>query len=99
MKIATPQDINAAVWKACDTFCGTVDATMYKDYVLAALFLKYISDVWNAHAEQYRIEFKGDVERIRRRLDRERFKLPDVSLPDNDGKGNRPLHRLVRPIV
>lgn len=86
MKIATPQDINAAVWKACDTFRGTVDATMYKDYVLAALFLKYISDVWNAHAEQYRVEYKGDMERIRRKLDRERFKLPEVVLTDKAGK-------------
>ena len=38
-------DILSAVWRACDTFRGAVDATQYKDYVLTALFLKYISDV------------------------------------------------------
>ena len=38
---ATPinQDtINAAVWAACDTFRGTVDPSIYKDYVLTMLF-------------------------------------------------------------
>ena len=53
---ATPiqQDsINAAVWNACDTFRGTVDPSIYKDYVLTMLFLKYISDVWQDHYEVY----------------------------------------------
>ena len=27
-------DINAAVWAVCNTFRGTVDASIYKDYVL-----------------------------------------------------------------
>lgn len=73
--------INNAVWAACDTFRGAVDAANYKDYILVVLFLKYISDVWNDHAEAYRQEFKDlpaeDREvRIRRRMDRERFVLP-----------------------
>jgi type I restriction enzyme M protein len=42
-------DINAAVWAACDTFRGTVDPSIYKDYVLTMLFLKYVSDVWQDH--------------------------------------------------
>jgi type I restriction enzyme M protein len=33
-------DINSAVWAACDTFRGTVDPSIYKDYVLTMLFLK-----------------------------------------------------------
>ncbi len=37
--------INNAVWAACDTFRGTVDSSVYKDYVLTMLFLKYLSDV------------------------------------------------------
>ena len=27
-------DINAAVWSACDTFRGTIDPSIYKDYVI-----------------------------------------------------------------
>ena len=43
------------------------------------LFLKYISDVWKEHREEYAKQFKGDEERIRRKLERERFVLPDNS--------------------
>ena len=68
----------AAVWRACDTFRGAIDATQYKDYVLTILFLKYISDVRRKHVEEFRREFGGDELRIQRRLDRERFKLPTV---------------------
>src|SRR3984957_16326109 len=75
-------DILSAVWRACDTFRGAVDATQYKDYVLTTLFLKYISDVRRKHVEEYRREFGGDELRIQRRLDRERFKLPMVELKE-----------------
>ena len=74
------EDILSAVWRACDTFRGAVDATQYKDYVLTTLFLKYISDVRRKHVEEFRREFGGDELRIQRRLDRERFKLPGVQL-------------------
>ncbi len=74
------EDILSAVWRACDTFRGAVDATQYKDYVLTALFLKYISDVRRKHVAEFRREFGGDELRIQRRLDRERFKLPIVQL-------------------
>ena len=50
---ARPEDIRNAVWAACDTFRGAVDADQYKNYVLAFLFLKYISDVWKSHAVQH----------------------------------------------
>ena len=41
------------------------------------LFLKYISDVWRDHYTQYREQFGDDEERIRRRMARERFVLPE----------------------
>lgn len=73
----TQQQINQAAWAACDSFRGAVDATQYKDYILVMLFLKYISDHWNDHFESYRKQFSGDEARIRRRLERERFVLPE----------------------
>lgn len=76
------EDILSAVWRACDTFRGAIDATQYKDYVLTALFLKYISDVRRKHVDEFRREYNGDELRIQRRLDRERFKLPTVELKD-----------------
>lgn len=73
----TQQRINNAAWAACDTFRGVVDATQYKDYILVMLFVKYISDVWIDHKEQYEKQFAGDERRIGRRLERERFPLPE----------------------
>ncbi|MEN5059982.1 type I restriction-modification system subunit M [Luteimonas sp. TWI1416] len=73
----TQQQINQAAWDACDTFRGPIDATQYKDYILVMLFLKYISDLWNDHVETYRKQYGGDKARIRRRLERERFILPE----------------------
>lgn len=68
--------INAAAWAACDTFRGVVDPAQYKDYILVMLFLKYISDVWSDHYKAYEKQYGNDEERIRRKLDRERFVLP-----------------------
>jgi len=70
------KDINNAAWSACDTFRGVVDPAQYKDYILVMLFLKYISDVWKDHYEAYRERYGDDETRIRRKLDRERFVLP-----------------------
>nr|VFJ42822.1 MAG: type I restriction enzyme M protein [Candidatus Kentron sp. DK]VFJ47069.1 MAG: type I restriction enzyme M protein [Candidatus Kentron sp. DK] len=72
-------EINLAAWSACDTFRGVVDPAQYKDYILVMLFLKYISDVWRGHCDEYRERFGDDEERIHRRLRRERFSLPKIA--------------------
>src|SRR5436190_6799554 len=77
MKTVNQNDVNNVAWRACDTFRGTIDPAQYKDYILVMLFLKYLSDVWKDKKEQFEKEFKGDAERVRRRLARERFLLPD----------------------
>jgi len=76
------KDIHNAAWAACDTFRGAVDPAQYKDYILVMLFLKYISDVWNDHYTKYQKQYGNDDVRIRRRLERERFTLPEVELKD-----------------
>ncbi len=70
------REINDAVWKACDTFRGTVDPSTYKDYVLTMLFLKYISDVWQDHYDRYQEEHGDHPELIEELLKNERFVLP-----------------------
>jgi type I restriction enzyme M protein len=77
------KDINNAAWAACDTFRGVVDPAQYKDYILAMLFVKYISDVWKDHYEEYRKQYGDDDVRIRRKLERERFVLPMAELKDH----------------
>jgi len=70
------KEINDVAWKACDTFRGVVDPSEYKNYILVFLFLKYISDVWKDKKEEYSKMYKGDMERVNRKMSRERFILP-----------------------
>ncbi len=74
---AIKQDhINKAVWNACDTFRGTVDPSIYKDYVLTMLFVKYLSDVWQDHYDQYKAEHGDFPGLINELMQNERFVLP-----------------------
>jgi len=79
------REINNAAWAACDTFRGVIDPAQYKGYILVTLFLKYISDQWNDHYKSYQAEYGDDDERIRRKLQRERFILPQIEIRDEDG--------------
>ncbi|GAB4166260.1 MAG: type I restriction-modification system subunit M [Rhodocyclaceae bacterium] len=78
----TQQDVNNTAWAACDTFRGVIDPAQYKDYILVMLFLKYISDQWADHYAEYKKEYGDNEERIRRKLERERFILPYVEFKD-----------------
>ena len=69
--------LNAKLWKACDTFRNTIDSALYKDYILAFLFLKYISDIYEAKVQEYSQQYKGNKARVKRRLQREPFVLND----------------------
>jgi type I restriction enzyme M protein len=75
--LLTQKEINEIVWKACDTFRGTIDPSQYKDYVLTMLFLKYVTDVWKDKKGEYMEKYKGDTVRIERALRNERFQVPD----------------------
>jgi len=69
-------EVNGILWRACDTFRGTVDATQYKDYILVMLFIKYMSDLWKDKKAQYVERYGGDEARVERALGRERFVVP-----------------------
>lgn len=79
-------EINATAWAACDTFRGVIDPAQYKDYILVMLFLKYISDVWKDHYQEYKKQYGDDDIRIRRRLERERFILPFVEIKEEGSR-------------
>ncbi|CDG85891.1 type I restriction-modification system subunit M [Janthinobacterium agaricidamnosum] len=76
MTSVSQDEINAAVWSACDTFRGTVDPSIYKDFVLTMLFLKYVSDVWQDHYDNYKKQYGDHPELIEEMLKNERFVLP-----------------------
>lgn len=69
-------EINNALFSACDTFRGTISADTYKDYILTMLFLKYVSDVWQDHYDNYQKEYGDTPELIEEMMKNERFVLP-----------------------
>lgn len=77
-KIKPTQDqINNALWNACDTFRGAFDSSEYKNYILVFMFIKYLSDVWKDHYNELKERYGDDEELIQRKLKRERFVLPE----------------------
>ncbi|MDN5850420.1 MAG: type I restriction-modification system subunit M [Nitrococcus sp.] len=48
------------LWKSADALRGQVDAAEYKHVVLGLLFLKYISDAFDARREVLKAELKAD---------------------------------------
>ena len=40
--MTTKQNIEKALWNACDSFRGKIDSSRYKDYILSMLFVKYL---------------------------------------------------------
>ena len=72
-------NINKALWSACDTFRGTISADTYKDFILTMLFLKYISDVWQDHYESYQEQYGDEPELLEEMMKTERFVLPKGS--------------------
>lgn len=83
--IQVVKDIQNIVWRACDTFRGAIDPSEYKNYILTMLFVKYLSDVWQDRKAVYEAQYKGNAERVRRALERERFVVPTVELKDKAG--------------
>jgi len=71
--------VNKALWSACDVFRGTISADTYKDFILTMLFLKYISDVWQDHYDNYKKEHGDEPELIKELMKSERFVLPRES--------------------
>lgn len=75
MNKTTSQDVIKVVWKACDTFRGTMDSSKYKDYILTMLFVKYVSDFYKEKLEELKAKFGDNEDRIQKSLKREKFQL------------------------
>jgi type I restriction enzyme M protein len=64
----TQEEINNVLWRACDTFRGKTDSSVYKDYILVMLFVKYLSDTYKEHYEEYSHKYKWRRGQNRTRL-------------------------------
>lgn len=80
--MTTKRDIEQVLWKACDSFRGKIDSSRYKDYILSMLFVKYLSDVAQERKENYIKQYEGDMRRVERAMNRERFAMDEDSTFD-----------------
>lgn len=80
--MTTRNDIERVLWSACDSFRNKIDSSRYKDYILAMLFIKYLSDVYRETREKYIEEYKGNMTRVERAMKNERFTLSETSTFD-----------------
>ncbi|MCK5015950.1 MAG: type I restriction-modification system subunit M, partial [Candidatus Peribacteraceae bacterium] len=77
MTTFTQEQLNRVLWSAADSSRTNLDAGIYKDYVLAMLFYKYLSDRSKQQHEKYKERFGNDEERIRQKMQLDRFYLPE----------------------
>lgn len=100
----TQEDLNKILWDAADSSRTQVDAGIYKDYVLAMLFFKYLSDLSKKKRNEYKERFGNDEKRIDEKMKLDRFYLPPkasfdyiYSILEQDNLGeeiNKALHRI-----
>ena len=100
----TQEDLNKILWDAADSSRTQVDAGIYKDYVLAMLFFKYLSDLSKKKHNEYKERFGNDEKRIEEKMKLDRFYLPPkasfdyiYSIIEQDNIGeeiNKALHRI-----
>jgi hypothetical protein len=76
-KVLDLEEINALLWRACDTLRGTVDISEYKSYILTMLFLKYISDAWQDYLDQYYEQASNNEKHIQQILESAYFVIPE----------------------
>ena len=72
-KKTTKETVENIVWKACDTFRGSIDSSLYKDYILSMLFVKYLSDFAKEKIKELESKYSGD--KLKRRLERMNYKI------------------------
>jgi len=60
----TLKELKDTLWKAADKLRGSMDASQYKDIVLGLVFLKYVTDAFDARRAELRAEGeeRGDSE-------------------------------------
>ena len=75
--MTTKTQIENTLWNACDTFRGTIPSSVYKDYLLVLLFVKYLSDAYEEKEAKLIERYNGDKVRVERALARERFVLSE----------------------
>jgi len=53
-------ELRAVLWRAADKLRGSMDAALYKDFVLGLVFLKYVNDAFAERRDQVRAGLRAD---------------------------------------
>jgi type I restriction enzyme M protein len=77
--MTTKENIEKVLWDACISFRNKIDSSIYKDYILSMLFVKYLSDTYNEKLKEFNEKYGMDSERAKRMMERERFVLDETS--------------------
>ncbi len=72
----TQQELNTLLWNAANSARGIVDASIFKDYSLAMLFYKYLSDMYKAELNELIKQYGDNPERLEMKKKNMRFKIP-----------------------
>lgn len=72
----TQDQLNKILWAAADSSRTSLDGSVYRNYALAMLFYKYLSDLSKKQYEKYKERFGNDEERIQEKMKADRFYLP-----------------------
>lgn len=104
VKKYTQDELNKILSSPADSSRSSVDGGVYKDYALAMLFFKYLSDLSNKKRAEYKERFGNDERRIEEKMKLDRFYLPPKSSfeyiyrileQDNIGEElNKALHKI-----
>ncbi len=57
---STMKELKDTLWKAADKLRGSMDASQYKDVVLGLVFLKYVSDAFDAATLEIEAELRAE---------------------------------------
>ncbi len=100
----TQEHLNKVLWSAADSSRTSLDAAVYKDYVLAMLFFKYLSDLAKKEHQKLQERLGNDEGRIQEKMKSSRFYLPPdssfdyiYSIHEKDNIGeemNKVMHRI-----
>ncbi len=77
MTTTDQKKLNKTLWNAADSSRTTLDAGVYKDYVLVMLFYKYLSDLSKLQHKKYQERYGDDEARIQEKMKLDRFYLPE----------------------
>ena len=73
----TQQELNTLLWNAANSARGIVDASIFKDYSLAMLFNKYLSDMYKAELNELIKQYGDNPARLEMKKKNMRFHIPD----------------------